>query len=276
MISSGPTGRALLCLALLAPALPESARASFSAEDGKHVVAVFEKELVQPIHETFRRGFKIYFDTTAPFTVPIVAATANRTGQDWNVAIYGAALAHPRLTLDGFVILMCHELGHHFGGLPKRAQGSDTWASIEGQADYYATAVCAKYFFDLIPPPQTAEVTPQLLEARMRCASRITDPAAARLCARSLLASESFMESLKDRDLSWDDSDPQIVPLTVGTHRDDTDRFPYPSDSCRMQTLRHGALCQQIPRPTSDDVLGTSLRNERYCENDRPRCWWAP
>ena len=46
----------------------------------------------------------------------------------------------PEMTEDAFMIIVCHEIGHHLAGMPQY----DEWAAIEGQADFFATHACAK------------------------------------------------------------------------------------------------------------------------------------
>lgn len=50
----------------------------------------------------------------------------------------------PMMTLETYVLILCHELGHAQGGF--MVSGSQS-TSIEGQADYYATYVCAPKVF---------------------------------------------------------------------------------------------------------------------------------
>lgn len=51
---------------------------------------------------------------------------------------------------DGLVFILCHELGHHLGGAPKKKRGNtdiDSWSSAEGQADYFAANECLPEMF---------------------------------------------------------------------------------------------------------------------------------
>ena len=70
------------------------------------------------------------------------SAEQDEAGTDWTVNMYGGLARRLEVTPDGFRLVVCHELGHHFGGF---AYYSDTpWAAAEGQSDYFATQACAK------------------------------------------------------------------------------------------------------------------------------------
>jgi Zn-dependent protease with chaperone function len=54
------------------------------------------------------------------WTDPTVDAYATRDDTDNPVIVINGGLArHPQMTRDGFLLLVCHELGHHLGGAPK-------------------------------------------------------------------------------------------------------------------------------------------------------------
>ncbi len=58
------------------------------------------------------------------------------------VDAFGGLARYPGMTKNGFIAVLCHELGHHIGGAPKYNRNG--WASIEGQSDYWATHHCMK------------------------------------------------------------------------------------------------------------------------------------
>ncbi len=67
-------------------------------------------------------------------------AYASRTGDTWHVSVFGGLARLKEMTKDSFALVVCHELGHHFGGFPVKSMG---WVSTEGNSDYFATQVCA-------------------------------------------------------------------------------------------------------------------------------------
>lgn len=52
---------------------------------------------------------------------------------------YGGLARYGQLTTEGYVGVLCHELGHHIGGPPRV-----DWASVEGQADYWGFKNCMR------------------------------------------------------------------------------------------------------------------------------------
>ena len=73
-----------------------------------------------------------------------VNAYAKRSGKIWEIRMLGGLARHPLITQEGLAIVICHELGHHLGGAPKKKRlfVLKSWASNEGQADYWSTLKC--------------------------------------------------------------------------------------------------------------------------------------
>jgi hypothetical protein len=53
-----------------------------------------------------------------------VNAYADRQDGNWNVTMFGGLARHKETTIDGFLLVVCHELGHQIGGAPKYNNGS--------------------------------------------------------------------------------------------------------------------------------------------------------
>ena len=47
-----------------------------------------------------------------------VNASAMQSGSSWILNMYGGLARRPEVTKDGYMMVICHELGHHFGGFP--------------------------------------------------------------------------------------------------------------------------------------------------------------
>src|SRR6478609_9034269 len=60
----------------------------------------------------------------------------------YRVHMYGGLARRPEVTPDGFTLVVCHEVGHHFGGYPFVRDAY--WAANDGQADYFSTLACAR------------------------------------------------------------------------------------------------------------------------------------
>lgn len=57
------------------------------------------------------------------------------------VTLLGGLIRHPYLQLEGVGLVLAHELGHHFGGAPRYQSPGLSWASCEGQADYWGSKI---------------------------------------------------------------------------------------------------------------------------------------
>jgi hypothetical protein len=265
---------ALLLTALLADPLAPPALAAVAEGAARDVIRILETEVVGPVHEAFGATFTFTMGDPWITAQPVVAAAADRSATAWDVSFFGPGLRHPRLTRDAFALLLCHELGHHFGGEPRKRlgpEGKPRWAAAEGQADFYATAVCTKRFFALAPAGffdsfgYPSEVVDYCAQGSPRRSATLD-------CARSVLAAQVFVETLSDRATDWRVSDPTRAPRTVGLDPDPRDgHYEYPSEDCRMQTLREGARCYRLVSPGTGDLLGRGTVDP-YCE--RPSCWY--
>jgi hypothetical protein len=60
-----------------------------------------------------------------------------------NVDAYGGMARAPGMTKLGYLVILCHELGHHIAG-GETYPYPDNWASCEGESDYFATHICMK------------------------------------------------------------------------------------------------------------------------------------
>lgn len=77
---------------------------------------------------------------------------------------------HEEMTTAMLDLFMCHELGHLLGGDPKVVlrNGKKSWSSVEGQADYFATAECMPKLGHARDEIINASVTLTKLIAKMR------------------------------------------------------------------------------------------------------------
>lgn len=212
-----------------------------------------------------------------------VNAYANQQGNQWRVHMFGGLARRPEVTADGFALVVCHELGHHFGGY---AFHEGTWAASEGQSDYWATQTCARRIWGKSLEKNAALVRksrPHLADA---CDSVWKTPDEKNLCARVTEAGLSLAKLLGA--LGGE------VPPRIDT-RDKSEvkktNTAHPRAQCRLDTYLHGALCTQsfdlkiIPGKHGDSNSNTAeaeLESARYSCMERnnfkvgyrPRCWF--
>ena len=188
------------------------------------------------------------------------------------ITIYGGLARHPAITRDGFDAVLCHELGHHFGGYPKKM--SNKWSSVEGQADYYATTKCLRYYWEN-EDNQTWVQTHDVPDyAKMKCAlSYPTSSKEQALCARLSMAGMSVAKMIQTLDYESVDPefhtpDPTVVVSTQMMH---------PYSQCRLDTLFNGSLCtvdKEVPFDDREEIAGSCHEKLGFQQGNRPKCWF--
>ena len=206
-----------------------------------------------------------------------VNASAQRFGGKWVVNMYGGLARHETITRDGFAMVVCHELGHHIGGLPKKKMyWSTTWAANEGQADYFASLKCMRRYMkddDNVAIVEKMDV-PEFVTKK--CQESFTTQEEFAICQRTSMAGLSLGNLFKvlkklNKDLKFDTPDPKKVSTTDHNH---------PAPQCRLDTYFAGALCDKV---VSDGVSETDI-NKGVCSRERsevpirtrPLCWFKP
>jgi hypothetical protein len=209
------------------------------------------------------------------WTDSTVNASAQQIDGVWILNMYGGLARHPEISIEGFALVACHELGHHLGGAPKTTGWQeDDWATNEGGADYYATLKCLRRYFSEDDNSSVATNSKVDPIATKTCMAQFSREDEQLLCMRNSLAGTSvaglFMDLRKEsKRPRFDSPDPKIVRKTFNNH---------PGTQCRMDTYLAGAVCPaELSAPLSD-----SDYHEGSCSapNDtlgvRPRCWFAP
>lgn len=204
------------------------------------------------------------------------------------LSVEGGIARNSEITPDGLWMILCHELGHHFGGAPKQFRGNSqlkSWSSAEGQADYYAATKCFPRLLEFKSEigEKLKHKLNEVLASRPKEFSRIDSAddeevslaikkCPGNLCVRMSLAGLSMgrvFASLREGhewpSLSKEDS--FEVLRTITSH---------PSPQCRLDTIVSAANCKQNPNVDFD------VENPRIgaCKDGevgaRPLCWYAP
>lgn len=205
---------------------------------------------------------------------PTVNAFANRQGNTWQIKMYGGLARHPAMSTDGFALVLCHELGHHLGGAPKYREGGSSWASNEGQSDYFAVAKCMRKVFendDNINHIQKLNIPNSV---KTKCREHHSNENDAAICMRSsmggLATSTMFAQMSNGSMPSFDNPDQSKVSQTYDKH---------PHYQCRLDTYFSGSVCEV---DKDDDVSqtnpnkGTCNRADNFDHGLRPLCWYKP
>jgi len=212
-----------------------------------------------------------------------VNASSMQFGKSWKVNMYGGLARRPEITKDGFTVVMCHEMGHHLGGYPYSNPFAG-WAASEGQADYFATDVCARKVWadeKVENAKSRFEVNPLV---KSKCDSAWSNQDDQNLCYRINAASRSLAVLLsglnKVSEPQFSTPDKLVVKVTNRT---------YGSAQCRLDTYFNGSLCtvpanlSEIPGRAYMYQNGPKAETDSarsYCtaqnvpSGARPPCWF--
>ena len=202
-----------------------------------------------------------------------VNAYASRRGSEWIIQMFGGLARHNEITEDGFTLVLCHEIGHHIGGVPRYTE-SNSWASNEGQSDYFAATKCLRRLWH--------QKENQAIISRMRIPDKLklecedewgnsNDQA---LCMRigmaGLSTSRMFAVLSNNHMPQFETPDLSNVQRTLDSH---------PPYQCRLDTYFHGGLClvdfeQEIGQ--EDPNVGTCSRENLEEKGSRRTCWYRP
>ena len=204
-----------------------------------------------------------------------VNASAMQQGKRYIINMYGGLARHETITMDGFALVACHEMGHHLGGAPKLSGWSGSWASNEGQADYYANLKCLRRVFSDAATSAFSRSASGDALAEKACEQTFQDPKDSVLCKRNAMAGKSvaaLFRALRNETVepNFDTPDPAVVGSMFDKH---------PGTQCRMDTYLQGSLCTQpVSAGLSDTnpVTGTCTRSGGFSTGFRPRCWYKP
>jgi hypothetical protein len=202
-----------------------------------------------------------------------VNAYAEQEGSNWKVSMFGGLARHKTITPDGFALVVCHEIGHHIGGVPRYA--GDDWASNEGQSDYFATTKCLRRVWqseDNAAVIRKMEVPQYLTDSCNKAWSAQTDRD---ICVRGAMAGDSVAKlfaalSWQMKPAKFDTPDPKQVTSTNDAH---------PATQCRLDTYFQGALCEKSFNEEigqKDEVSGVCHGSTGHSMGLRPRCWFKP
>ncbi len=200
-----------------------------------------------------------------------VNASAQEMGKRWTVNMYGGLARHPLTTDDGFALVVCHELGHHIGGAPRKGS---SWASNEGQADYFGAMKCLRRVLEKADNISAVSKMTIDDEATKQCQMVYKNEGEIALCQRIAMAGKSLGSLLGElggnSNVQFTTPDKSVVKSTNDAH---------PQAQCRLDTYFNGILCdksfdQDVDK--NDPKIGTCIKRDGYTVGPRPLCWYKP
>lgn len=202
-----------------------------------------------------------------------VNAYANQWFSSRIIELYGGLARHELINDDAFTLVICHELGHHLGGIPQVTHNK--WSSSEGQSDYFGALKCFRRIFEGDNNEEivaTMKGIPNIVKDQ--CMKAFTLENDISLCVRSAMAGKrvaDLLGSLRSAPVTnFSKPDPSIVNATDTKH---------PAAQCRLDTYFQGSLCSKtIAEEVSyeDPTVGTCNRVENIELGARPLCWYKP
>lgn len=201
-----------------------------------------------------------------------VNAYAKQIGKTWEVHMFGGLARHQHVSPDGFALVMCHEMGHHLAGAPKVTRFfMKTWASNEGQSDYWASMKCFRRIYQEDNNQEIVSAMNIDPVVHEKCDAIWKDAEENALCKRVAQASKGLATLLNgDRPVNFATPDQSVVSKTNHKH---------PKGQCRLDTYFAGALCTKdlndvVSNENQED--GVCNRFEGFDEGVRSRCWFKP
>ena len=283
-----------LCLILVTGISMESTKHNCFPENDLYIPADSKARTLSMSEETFNNVIDVVENIYSPIVKAqggelqierkwedgTVNAYAQRLGTVYKVSMFGGLARHAAVTKEGFALVVCHEVGHHIGGAPKKKSWwGITWASNEGQADYWGTTKCMKKVLEVLPEKeetieeQEADIDYQF--ALVKCELSYKSHYDQLICARNAMAGKSLAELFRalrklPNELHFKDRDAKVVSTTDDNH---------PAPQCRMDTYLSGALCEK----DSDAVISDTDEKKGFCNTERvydikerPLCWFKP
>lgn len=212
------------------------------------------------------------FEVVRNWTDGTVNAYANQSGDTWYVNMFGGLARHELVTDDGFMMVVCHETGHHLGGAP-RYNGTE-WASNEGQSDYFASLKCMRKILENDDNISIVAGMKIDADAKTKCDLVYKSAAESALCQRIAMAGKSLAMLLGDLGgnsrVAFNTPDKKAVKRTNDNH---------PQAQCRLDTYFQGGLCDKSHNEevsSTDTKPGTCIKSEGYSIGTRPLCWYKP
>ena len=209
------------------------------------------------------------------WTDATVNAYAQQVGKEWKVSMFGGLARHEAITRDGMALVVCHELGHHIGGAPRKTSAwASPWASNEGQADYFANLKCLRRVWNDEDNSAVVALMEVPAELTTKCSSAFSGEDAS-VCIRGGMAGMSVARLFQS--LYSEANAPKFeTPSTKVVIKTDDN---HPATQCRLDTYFQGSLCEKSFNENVDaksEVTGTCHGSTGQTSGLRPLCWFRP
>lgn len=228
------------------------ASARYMIEAGTPTTSTVTKEsFLQHFYGVFFRNFQrmqqqqpLAVIPAADWEKPYFTAYTVENEGVLTIGFWGGMARIPGMNDEAIALITCHEVGHVIGGEPRFKLPLYNNLSSEGQADYYATAVCLKDYFT--QDTDTPKVLNEAMDSSVLalCASTYSDSLEMAVCLRSLRGAKAMAELLYYMKPEEGEAALENPSLEVAQ---ETFFDSYPKNQCRLDTLIAGALGKVRP-----------------------------
>ena len=222
---------------------------------------------VELVYNPIFKDHNATFVVERSWTDETINAYAYQNDDRWIFSMFGGLARHKEVTKDSFTLVACHEVGHHLGGFPK-----SSWASNEGESDYYGTLKCLRRIWQ--DEDSIAVVAEMKIDeaAAVACEKQWSNANDAAVCKRSAMAGKSLARLLSQ--LGGDKTMPEFD--TPDKTKTENTNDNHPAAQCRLDTYFAGSLCTVDFNQDVDEVdptIGVCTFGEI---GGRPSCWFNP
>lgn len=198
-------------------------------------------------------------------------ARTSQKNDNWIITLSGGMARQESLTDDAFLLIICHELGHHMGGAPIKTEGS-SWSSVEGQADYFATMKCMRRILENDDNQKIVSNISIDPDVKEKCQTVYKSADDIALCTRISIAALSSANSVSiGEPLAFDTPAKYKASITFNDHS--------LSAQCRLDTFYSGILCDKSYDQETDmnnPLVGVCTLKDGHKLGLRPLCWYLP
>ena len=186
--------------------------------------------------------------------------------------VFGALYRNNYITNDSFLLVLCHELGHHLAGEPIKA-GSLS-ASAEGQADYFATHLCMPKILSKEDNQFWSRNNSVDFKVKLKCDQTWgLNRTRSLICQRTIAAADDLVQFFNGKL-----ADGQVGSTVFNPDRSkvkSTNTHGYPPNQCRLDTYVAGALCKTENISGMNKNRNCSFTNAFENKAIRPACWFG-
>lgn len=208
------------------------------------------------------------------------------------ITMFGGLARHPEMTVDVLRLVACHEVGHHLAGRPYWPErnpsnpnlyidGTESWASSEGESDYYASLKCFRHLVTegqsmnlaIAGPDVSLYESSEYAYAKTMCEAQFQNSLDRTICVRASMAGYTagrVFKGFSTQPVSLK------TPSTAVVSKTD---FKHPAGQCRADTYFQGALCEVSYRnrkDKDDPNYNTCSTKNGDKVGVRPTCWYKP